>query len=128
MSTADLGSIQSWFAGRLPDGWFSGADVTIEDDQIVVLGKLPEDSLPKGDDAQRESFASGRVARFREETRGHRIAIAREAEERFDKNVTWGAVLGGVTKRFTPGGSGRTSGGGRGWRRGHRHAASTQTF
>ena len=36
MSTSDLGLIQGWFAGRLPDGWFSGADVTIEDDQIVI--------------------------------------------------------------------------------------------
>jgi hypothetical protein len=119
MSTADLGSIQSWFAGRLPDGWFSGADVTIEDDQIVVLGKLAEEGLPSSGGAERESFAAGRIARFREETRGRRVGIAREAEERFDKHVTWGAVLGGVTKRFTPGGSGRGS------RRGHHRAAQT---
>src|SRR5947209_82904 len=124
MSTPDLVSIQSWFAGRLPDGWFAGADVTIEDDQIVVLGKLADDALPSGE-AERESFAAGRISRFREETRGQRIGIAREAEERFDKNVTWGAVLGGVTKRFTPGGSGRSQTGGRG-RRGHHRA--TQTF
>ena len=121
MCTADLGSIQSWFAGRLPDGWFSGADVTIEDDQIVVLGRLSEEGLPAAGDAERESFAAGRIARFREETRGRRIGIAREAEERFDKNVTWGAVLGGVTKRFTPGGSGR----GQGRRHGHQRAAQT---
>ena len=125
MSTSDLASIQSWFTGRLPDGWFSGADVTIEDDQIVVLGKLAEDGLPTGE-AERESFAAGRISRFREETRGHRIGIAREAEERFDKNVTWGAVLGGVTKRFTPGGSGRSQSGGRRGRRGHH--GPTQSF
>jgi len=125
MSTADLSSIQGWFAGRLPDGWFSGADVSIEDDQIVVLGKLNEEGLPSAE-AERESFAAGRIARFREETRGRRIGIAREAEERFDKNVTWGAVLGGVTKRFTAGGSGRTSSGGRRGRRGHH--GPTQTF
>ncbi len=125
MSSADLASIQSWFAGRLPDGWFTGADVTIEDDQIVVLGKLAEEGLPSGDAASAESFAAGRIARFREETRGHHIGIAREAEDRFDKHVTWGAVLGGVTKRFTPGGSGRPASGGRG-RRWHRGA--TQTF
>lgn len=106
MSTADLGSIQSWFAGRLPDGWFSGADVTIEDDQIVVLGRLSEEGLPAAGDAERESFAAGRIARFREETRGERIGIAREAEERFKKYVTWGAKLDGVTKRFNPGGGG----------------------
>ncbi|HEX6488214.1 MAG TPA: hypothetical protein VF137_04980 [Candidatus Dormibacteraeota bacterium] len=126
MSTADVSSIQGWFAGRLPDGWFSGADITIEDDQIVVLGKLPEDSLPTGDEAARESFAAGRIARFRDETRGERIGIAREAEERFEKYVTWGAVLGGVTKRFTQGGSGRTTGS-RG-RRGHHGRGATHTF
>ena len=120
MSTADTASIQSWFAGRLPDGWFTGADVLIEDDQIVVLGKLSDDGLPSGD-AEKENFAAGRIARFREETRGRRIGIAREAEERFDKHVTWGAVLGGVTKRFTPGGSGR----GQSRRHGHHRAAQT---
>jgi hypothetical protein len=126
MSTAELGTIQSWFAGRLPDGWFTGADIVIEDDQIVVLGKLPEEGLPAGGEGDQESFAAGRISRFREETRGRRIGIAREAEERFDKHVTWGAVLGGVTKRFTPGGSGRVSHGGR---RGHRgHHGPTQTF
>src|SRR5207245_2721299 len=52
-------------------------------------------------------WAAGRIARFREETRGHRIGIAREAEERFKKYVTWGAKLDGVTKRFNPGGGGR---------------------
>ena len=126
MSTADTASIQSWFAGRLPDGWFSGVEVSVEDDQIVVLGKLSEEGLPSSGESERESFAAGRIGRFREETRGRRIGIAREAEERFDKNVTWGAVLGGVTKRFTPGGSGRTSSSG--GRRGRRHHGPAQSF
>src|SRR5215472_4414045 len=119
MSNADLSQIQGWFAGRLPDGWYSGVDVSIEDDQIVVLGKLSEEGLP-AEDSAKEGFAAGRIGRFREETRGSRIGIAREAEERFGKHVTWGATLGGVTKRFTPGGSGRG--------RGHHGRAATQTF
>ena len=53
--------------------------------------------------------AAGRIARFREETRGERIGIAQEAEERFHKYVTWGATMGGVTKRFNPGGGGGRS-------------------
>ena len=40
MDAKELGSIKGWFAGRLPDGWFKGVEVTIEDDQIVVLGTL----------------------------------------------------------------------------------------
>ena len=126
MDEKDLGSIKGWFAGRLPDGWFTGVEVAVEDDQIVVIGALPELNLGSTPE-EKEGAAAGRIARFREETRGQRIGIAREAEERFDKNVTWGAVLGGVTKRFTPGGSGRTSSGGRHGRRG-RHHGPTQNF
>jgi hypothetical protein len=110
MDEKEFGSIKGWFAGRLPDGWFSGVDVTIEDDQIVVVGALPEKDLPATSSAEeKEGAAAGRIARFREETRGQRIGIAQEAEERFHKYVTWGAKLGGVTKRFNPGGGGGSS-------------------
>ena len=108
MDEKEFASIKGWFAGRLPDGWFTGVEVTVEDDQIVVLGTLPEDGLPPTSSAEeKEGAAAGRIARFREETRGERIGIAREAEERFHKFVTWGTKLGGVTKRFNPGGGGR---------------------
>jgi hypothetical protein len=101
----ELGSIKGWFAGRLPDGWFTGVEVAVEDDQIVVVGTLPETNLGSSPE-EKEGAAAGRIARFREETRGQRIGIAREAEERFKKYVTWGAKLDGVTKRFNPGGGG----------------------
>jgi hypothetical protein len=107
MDEKELGSIKGWFAGRLPDGWFTGAEVSVEDDQIVVLGTLPELNVGSTPE-EKEGAAAGRIARFREETRGERIGIAREAEERFKKYVTWGAKLGGVTKRFNPGGGGRS--------------------
>ncbi len=132
MDDKEFAAVKGWFAGRLPDGWFSGVDVTIEDDQIVVIGALPEGSLPATSSAEeKEGAAAGRIARFREETRGERIGIAREAEERFHKFVTWGAKLGGVTKRFNPGvgGGGRTGGGrvmiGRWMRRRQRHGSGT---
>lgn len=133
MDDKELGSIKGWFAGRLPDGWFTGVEVAVEDDQIVVLGTLPELNLGVSAE-EKEGAAAGRIARFREETRGERIGIAREAEERFKKYVTWGAKLDGVTKRFNPGGGG----GGRGddrrsvmirrWMRRHRgrHAQEAQ--
>jgi hypothetical protein len=105
MEQKDFDAIKGWFAGRLPDGWFTGVEVTIEDDQIVVLGTLPELNVGSSPE-EKEAAAAGRIARFREETRGDRIGIAREAEERFHKYVTWGAKLGGVTKRFNPGGGG----------------------
>jgi len=112
MDTKELDSIKGWFAGRLPDGWFKGAEVTVEDDQIVVLGTLPEVGLGTTPE-EKEGAAAGRIARFREETRGERIGIAQEAEERFHKYVTWGATMGGVTKRFNPGGGGGRSSGDR---------------
>jgi hypothetical protein len=106
MDEKELGSIKGWFAGRLPDGWFTGVEIAVEDDQIVVLGTLPELNIGSTPE-EKEGAAAGRIARFREETRGQRIGIAQEAEERFHKYVTWGAKLNGVTKRFNPGGGGR---------------------
>lgn len=134
MDEKDFAAVKGWFAGRLPDGWFTGVEVTNEDDQIVVVGTLDEAGLPPTSSAEeKEGAAAGRIARFREETRGERIGIAQEAEERFHKYVTWGVKLGGVTKRFNPGGGGRGSGGGRvmigrrwRWRRRHEHAGQSQ--
>ena len=131
MDEKEFGSIKGWFAGRLPDGWFTGVEVTLEDDQIVVLGTLPEKDLPAtSSPEEKEGAAAGRIARFREETRGERIGIAREAEERFHKFVTWGAKLGGVTKRFNPGGGGGSASDrrvmiGRWLRRRRRHEAGS---
>jgi hypothetical protein len=127
MDEKEFGSIKGWFAGRLPDGWFTGTEVTLEDDQIVVLGTLPELKNVGSTTEEKEGAAAGRIARFREETRGERIGIAQEAEERFKKYVTWGAKLGGVTKRFNAGGGGRSGSDkrvmiGRMWRRRRRHA------
>ena len=109
MDEKELGSIKGWIAGRLPDGWFTGVEVAVEDDQIVVIGTLPEINVGSTPE-EKEGAAAGRIARFREETRGQRIGIAQEAEERYKKYVTWGAKLDSVTKRFNPGGGG----GGRG--------------
>ena len=135
MDEKEFGSIKGWFAGRLPDGWFTGTEVTLEDDQIVVLGTLPELKNVGSTPEEKEGAAAGRIARFREETRGERIGIAQEAEEGFKKYVTWGAKLGGVAKRFNPGGGGRSGADkrvmiGRMWRRRSRHAgqqAETQS-
>src|SRR5712691_6190737 len=109
MDEKELGSIKGWLAGRLPDGWFKGVEVAVEDDQIVVIGTLPETNVGSTPE-EKEGAAAGRIARFREETRGYRIAIAREAERRFETYVTWGARVGDTVERFNKGGSGRKSG------------------
>ncbi len=112
MEKKDSDRIAGWFAGRVPDGWFVEApSVTVEGEQIRVVGRLapPEvaaDALPE----LRSGAEAGRIGRFREHTRGHRIAIAREAERQFKLDVTWGAVAGATTTEFTAGGSGRRRG------------------
>jgi hypothetical protein len=116
MEKTELDTITGWFAGRLPDGWFLGApSVNADEKQILVVGALAQPSLPEGTPAGVRSGAeAGRISRFRETTRPHRIWIAREAEHRFGLPVTWGATCGGTTVTFTPGGSGRRGNGGRG--------------
>ena len=109
MASTEQDKIAGWFAGRLPDGWFTGApSVTTDDKQILVVGTLTEPALPEGASAELKAGAeAGRISRFRETTRQQRIWIAREAEHRFELPVTWGATAGGTTQTFTPGGSGR---------------------
>ncbi|HVD00593.1 MAG TPA: hypothetical protein VNG93_05530 [Candidatus Dormibacteraeota bacterium] len=83
-------------------------EVTLDGEQIVVVGTLPDVNLAAGaSDETKAAAGRGRISRFREATRRERIWIAREAEELFKKNVTWGAACGGARTTFTPGGSGR---------------------
>lgn len=86
-----------WFAGRLPDGWFDGDPAVIVDrEEIVVIGTLPEVA-----DTESAARRSGRVAKFREETRGERVRIAEEAQDRFGRKVSWGVRSGGRQTLFT---------------------------
>jgi hypothetical protein len=113
MEKAEIDKIAGWFAGRLPDGWFTGAPaVTVDDKQILVVGTLAEPSLGGEASAELKAGAeAGRISRFREGTRGWRIEIARQAERQYKLPVTWGATCGSTTLTFTPGGSGRGDGG-----------------
>ena len=85
---------QSWFEGRLPGEWFVGVRVTVDREEITVIGDLPDEGL----DA---SGAEGRISRFREETRERRIGIALEAEARYRRKVSWGVTCGEVEALFT---------------------------
>lgn len=114
MKDTTIDGLSGWFAGRLPDGWFQGPPaVSLDGEQVKVVGTLAAPALGDGasDDARRGAEA-GRISRFREETRRHRIWIAREAEHRFEVQVQWGAACGETTTEFTPGGSGRREHGG----------------
>ncbi|MDV7196535.1 hypothetical protein R4172_03035 [Rhodococcus kroppenstedtii] len=91
----DAGDAEQWFLGRLPDTWYDGAiTVEVDREEIVVVGEL---SVPDSSAATVE----GRIARFREDTRGDRMRIADEAEARYGRKVAWGVVVDGETTLFT---------------------------
>ncbi|QGK68796.1 hypothetical protein GIY23_03845 [Allosaccharopolyspora coralli] len=92
----------AWFTGRLPDDWFTGAPaVTVDKDEILVVGTLPPLDDQYADEPARAAAEKGRVARFREDTRDERVSIARQAEHRYDRKVAWGARIGGTEELFT---------------------------
>ena len=92
-----------WFAGRLPDDWFTSApDVRVDREEILVTGTLAEPEYPDGaDDAVRAAARRARIQRFREDTREHRMKIADEAEHRTGRKVAWGARCGDEERVFT---------------------------
>ena len=102
-TSTDATTLQAWFAGRLPDGWFTGSpEVTSDREEILVVGTVPEPDYPNGaDDAARAAAQRARIQRFREETREQRMTIADEAEHRTGRKVAWGAQCGDQRQIFT---------------------------
>ena len=85
---------RDWFTGRLPDDWFTEVDVNVDRDEITVIGTLK-------DDATTGAEAEGRISRWRSDTKEQRIGIAREAEARYERKVSWGVRLGETEALFT---------------------------
>lgn len=96
------GGIEGWFAGRLPDAWFEGApEVSVDRDEVTVVGRVAS-PVPEGtDEASAREAEAGRLSRFREDTRGERMEIAREAEHRWGRKIAWGAEAGETRQLFT---------------------------
>jgi hypothetical protein len=92
--------VRAWVAGRLPAGWFEAPPyIQVDREEITIIGTLPD---PAGDsEAEQAVAAQAIIRRFREETRNRRIEIAREAEHRFRRKVSWGATCGPLTEMFT---------------------------
>ena len=98
---ADLPSADDaadWFRGRLPDGWFSEIEVRTDREEITVIGTLADDGLA---DNAGSAEAEGRISRFRSETKAERIEIALEAQNRYQRKVSWGVRLGDTEALFT---------------------------
>jgi hypothetical protein len=93
--------IAGWFAGRIPDGWFTaGPEVHVDREEIVVVGTLDAPSTKGGAEAK-DAACLARATRFREDTRDARVRVAEEAEHRFGRKVSWGVEVGGERYLFT---------------------------
>ncbi len=95
--------LEAWLSGRLPGDWFTGApEVTVDRDEIVVVGTLDESGTAvEGDETATAAARTGRISRFREDTRDRRIAIAQEAEDRYGRTIAWGVRIGDAEQLFT---------------------------
>lgn len=103
ITTEQREQVRGWFVGRLPEDLFESlAEVTVDREEITVIGRIAAPGLPEDASAtEREAAAQGRIAEFRERTRESRITVAREAERRFDKKVSWGVECDGTRALFT---------------------------
>ena len=103
MSAINIETLTAWFAGRLPDDWFTEpAEVRADREEILVVGRVGEPPYPEGaDTAARTAAQQARIERFREETRGERMQIADDAERRTGRKVAWGAQCGDERVLFT---------------------------
>ena len=97
--SVDRAEVAGWFAGRLPDEWFTGpVELLIDRDEITVVGAVAEPDPGEGDPA---AARAGRIARFREQTREQRMGIADAAQARYGRSVAWGASCGDTRELFT---------------------------
>ncbi|MFB7287150.1 hypothetical protein [Actinacidiphila glaucinigra] len=96
-------ALRGWLAGRLPEGLFEAlVDVTVDREEITVVGRIPAPAVgAEASAVEREAALDGRIAEFRERTREDRVAVAREAEHRFGRKVSWGVECGGRRAMYT---------------------------
>ena len=96
-----LERVRGWFSGRLPEDWqTSPADISVDRDEIVVTLHLPDVEAGESDTETAEARA-GRASAFREDTREQRMSIAREAQHRYERTVSWGVAVGDHQQLFT---------------------------
>jgi Arc/MetJ-type ribon-helix-helix transcriptional regulator len=99
-----LERVRGWFSGRLPGDWqASPAEISVDRDEIVVTLNLPDVEAPSegAGDAETAEARAGRASAFREDTREQRMAIAREAQRRYERTVSWGVRIGEHQQLFT---------------------------
>jgi hypothetical protein len=95
--------VKAWLQGRLPDDWFTESpELVIDRDEIIIVGRLTEPEYAQGASADEQTATqSGRIQKFREDTRDQRIKIALELEATSGRKVAWGARVGDTEELFT---------------------------
>src|ERR1700709_578148 len=94
--------VTAWLGGRLPDAWVAEAPaVSVDRDEILITLALPAPAGGGEQEGAQAAAETGRISRFREETREERMQVAREAEHRYGRRIAWGATAGGTTLLFT---------------------------
>lgn len=87
--------VHGWFAGRLPDSWQHEPVRTVVDrEEVTVWLSVPDVELGEASEAALAEAHAGRAKAFREETREQRMEIAREAQHRYERTVSWGVRVG----------------------------------
>ncbi|MDN5797162.1 MAG: hypothetical protein L0H79_15610 [Intrasporangium sp.] len=95
--------VRGWFTGRLPEEWrVAPPEITVDRDEITVVLTVADVDLPDGSsDSERAEARAGRAKAFREDTRERRIRVAREAQHRYERKVSWAVRVGDRTELFT---------------------------
>ncbi len=98
-----LERVRGWFTGRVPDEWQQAAlDVVVDREEIIVGLTVADVDVAEGaSEAELDEARAGRAKAFREDTRGKRMAIAQEAQRRFDRTVSWKVTVGERSELFT---------------------------
>ena len=95
--------VRGWFTGRLPEEWkVEAPEVTVDRDEVTVILTISDvEVAADASEAERDEARAGRVRGFREDTRERRIEVAREAERRYERKVSWGVRVGDYGEMFT---------------------------
>ncbi len=100
--------VRGWFSGRLPEEWtHEPAGVTVDREEVTVVLTVadvetsPADGEGEISEVEQAEARAGRARSFREDTREARMKIAREAEHRFERKVSWGVRVGAHEELWT---------------------------
>ncbi len=87
-------AVAGWFSGRLPQEWtVETPEVAVDREEITVMLTVADVEASDSEVAVAEARA-GRARAFREDTREARMKIAREAQHRYERKVSWGLRVG----------------------------------